>query len=158
MRVGYSTKFTGKFDLSRQLTLDEFNELTALADTPRVAMPAGAPNPYLQWRPTHDGRGLEWDGGEKFYDYAEWLEWLSREWFRPRGIEVLGEVRYQGESTGDAGTLRIVKGIASKVPLATSDAQALADRIVDRLEAAGLLEASAPVRALILAEIQRGQP
>jgi hypothetical protein len=35
--------------------------------------PAGQPGLWCQWVPTKDGCGIEWDGGEKFYDWTEWL-------------------------------------------------------------------------------------
>ena len=35
--------------------------------------PDTQPGLWLQWIPSKDGKYLEWDGGEKFYHYVEWL-------------------------------------------------------------------------------------
>jgi len=48
---------------------------------------------------------LEWDRGEKFYDYAEWLKYLIDTFLTPWGIELSGEVTWQGEEVGDVGVL-----------------------------------------------------
>ena len=47
-------------------------------------------------------RGLEWDGGEKFYNYVEWLQVLIDKFFKPWDIKLSGTVRYKGED-GDSG-------------------------------------------------------
>ncbi len=38
--------------------------------------PAGQPGLWCQWRPNTTGTAIVWDGGEKFYDYVEWAEYL----------------------------------------------------------------------------------
>jgi hypothetical protein len=55
--------------------------------------------------PTEDRKGLEWNGVEKFYYYAEWLEYLTRKFLNPLGYTVSGSVTWQGEEHGDHGTL-----------------------------------------------------
>lgn len=104
--MGYTTNFTGKMAFSRQLTLDEYNELRGIYDNDNLK---GAPNGYNQWVPTKDGRHLEWDGEEKFYNYIEWLEWLISDFFRPKGIELNGSIDWRGEDHEDAGTIQVIK-------------------------------------------------
>lgn len=46
---------------------------------------------------------LEWDGGEKFYHYKEWLEYLIKNFLEPNGHIVNGKVRFEGEDEDDKG-------------------------------------------------------
>jgi hypothetical protein len=50
---------------------------------------------------------LEWDEGEKFYNYVEWLRYLITNFFEPWGIKVNGEVEWQGEERDDWGKIVI---------------------------------------------------
>lgn len=45
---------------------------------------------------------LEWDGGEKFYEYDKWLAYLIKNFFIPMGFELNGAVRCVGEDSDDA--------------------------------------------------------
>jgi hypothetical protein len=38
--------------------------------------PPGQPGLWCQWEPTEDGTQIVWDGGEKFYEYRAWLQYL----------------------------------------------------------------------------------
>ena len=67
--------------------------------------PRDQPGLWLQWVPTDDRLHLEWDEGEKFYDYVEWLEYLVKKIFKPRGYVLNGKVRYRGEDFDDVGTI-----------------------------------------------------
>jgi hypothetical protein len=51
---------------------------------------------------------IEWDGGEKFYEYEDWLIYIICNFLVPNGYILNGEVSFQGEDSEDAGTL-IVK-------------------------------------------------
>lgn len=109
--MGYTTDFDGVLHLSRPLTVPEFNELKKLGEEYEKKDYAKVnpehPDSYLQWVPTKDGEGLEWNGGEKFYDYVEWLEWLIKYWFTPKNIELNGAIRWQGEEIGDVGRIEV---------------------------------------------------
>lgn len=69
--------------------------------------PACQPGLWLGWVPTSDGRGLEWDGSEKFYTYAKWLLWVVERFLKPRGYVVNGEVQWRGEDFDDMGVLSV---------------------------------------------------
>lgn len=111
--MGYTTRFTGTFKIEPPLTVPHFNELRKLADLGEVKE-AGAPDTWLDWTPTDDGSGLHWGGGEKFYDYAEWLQWLIDSRLTPWGHTVTGAVRWQGESWKDLGVLSVENGKVCK--------------------------------------------
>lgn len=104
--MGYSTNFSGQFNLDKPLTLAQYNELKRFADKDHRDE-HGMPGYYCQWIPTEEGTSLEWDGNEKFYDYVEWLEYLIEHFLQPWGYTVNGEVTWQGEDVGDLGTIYV---------------------------------------------------
>lgn len=77
-----------------------------------------APDSYCQWELTKDRMGLEWDGGEKFYMYEEWLQYLHDRFLKPHGVTLNGGVSFQGEDTEDCGALRMVNGRVEKTTIA----------------------------------------
>lgn len=68
--------------------------------------PRGQPGLWCQWV-VEDGE-LRWDGGEKFYEYVEWLKYLVTNFFKPWGYTLNGTVEWQGEDRNDRGLI-IVK-------------------------------------------------
>jgi hypothetical protein len=56
---------------------------------------------------------LEWDGGEKFYNYEEWLEYLIAHFFNRWGYTLSGCVRWSGEDTDDVGTLAVEDNVVT---------------------------------------------
>lgn len=69
--------------------------------------PGNCPGLWCQWIVSKDRKYLEWDGGEKFHKYAEWLEYLIENFIAPSGYVLNGEVEYQGEDSDDRGTIRV---------------------------------------------------
>jgi len=67
--------------------------------------PKGQPGLWCHWVPTEDGMGIEWDGGEKFYDYTEWIRYLIHHFLAPAGYVLNGEVEWQGEDPSDIGKI-----------------------------------------------------
>jgi uncharacterized protein (TIGR02996 family) len=70
--------------------------------------PNGQPGLWCQWRPSEDGTAIIWDGGEKFYDYVEWLEYLILHFFNPWAYILNGKVRWQGEVSEDRGIITLI--------------------------------------------------
>lgn len=118
--MGYTTNFDGCFKFSRQLTLNEKNELDEIHDKDwrdDPARPGGKEDElsyYCQWQSDKQGMYLEWDEGEKFYFYIEWLEWLIKNFFKPKEIKLNGSVTWQGEDKEDLGKI-IVKNNEVKI-------------------------------------------
>lgn len=102
--MGYTTEFSGRFDLDKPLTVAQVVVLRNFADTRHEDEP-GTPGIWCQWVPTEDGQGIEWDGNEKFYAYVEWLDYIVKKFLTPWGITLSGEVQYRGEEFGDDGTI-----------------------------------------------------
>ena len=69
--------------------------------------PKTQPGLWCQWIPTEDGCAIEWSGGEKFYCYVEWIEYLIAKILRPRGYVLNGTVEWQGEDRYDMGAIVI---------------------------------------------------
>lgn len=76
--------------------------------------PIGQPGHWCQWvvRPAEPDENaptastiLEWDGGEKFYEYVEWMEYLIEHFFSRWGYTLNGEISWQGEEPGDIGLI-----------------------------------------------------
>lgn len=111
--MGYSTDFIGRFDLDRQLQLEDYIIINELADLRPDERADGMPDTWCQWAVTRDGRHIEWNGGEKFYYYQEWLQWIVD---YLESYTLSGSIEYQGEETGDSGTLVIENGKAVLKP------------------------------------------
>lgn len=105
--MGYTTDFNGQLKLSRTLSLKEKNEMDEISEKD-WREDKTKPGYYCQWVVTDDGECLEWDGNEKFYDYVEWLDWLIKNFFEPKGVKLNGEIEWEGEEQGDVGKI-IVK-------------------------------------------------
>lgn len=103
--MGYTTRFDGHIKFSRQLTLDEKNQLDDIAEDRHDE--AGAPSTYCQWVTDKHGYYLEWDGNEKFYAYVEWLEWLIENKFKKWGVVLNGSLKWQGEDNEDIGIITV---------------------------------------------------
>jgi hypothetical protein len=67
--------------------------------------PIGQPGLWCQWIPNDEGTELEWDEGEKFYEYIAWLKYLIDHFFAPWGKVLNGVVKWRGEDFDDAGSI-----------------------------------------------------
>lgn len=114
--MGYTTDFNGALKFSRTLTvkekkvLDDFNEERHGGNTEPFA---GFPGFWCQWRPTDDGEYLEWDGGEKFYDYVAWLNYLIANFVEPWGLTLNGSIEWQGEESDDLGRIDVNNNVVT---------------------------------------------
>jgi hypothetical protein len=55
--------------------------------------------------PNDDGTAIVWDGGEKFYEYVDWIEYLINNFLQPWGYVLNGEVEWFGEDRDDRGLI-----------------------------------------------------
>lgn len=62
--------------------------------------PSTQPGLWCQWVITEDGKYIEWDGGEKFYESAEWMEYIIEN-FIGSEYSCNGEITAQGEDNDD---------------------------------------------------------
>ena len=70
--------------------------------------PEGQPGLWCQWMPTEDCKGIEWDGGEKFYNDSEWLEYIIAHFLKPWGYVLNGTVKVKVYGS-NAGRIKVVK-------------------------------------------------
>lgn len=75
--------------------------------------PATQPGLWCQWVPTRDGQGIEWDQGEKFYNYVEWLKYIIKVFLEPKGYVLNGEVSYRGEDRSDHGYICVENNVVT---------------------------------------------
>jgi len=68
--------------------------------------PRSQPNSlWCQWVPTKDDTGIQWDGGEKFYAYIEWLKYIVDNFLKPWGYKLNGSIKWEGEESDDVGKI-----------------------------------------------------
>jgi hypothetical protein len=78
--------------------------------------PAGQPGLWCQWIPNALGTAIVWNGGEKFYDYVEWLEYLIGHFLAPWGYLLNGEMKWAGEDEVDQGTILVKDNQVTALP------------------------------------------
>jgi hypothetical protein len=66
--------------------------------------PEGQPSLWCQWI-SPDGTCIEWDGGEKFYDYTKWMEYIINSFLIPWGVVANGVIEWNGEEPDDLGQI-----------------------------------------------------
>jgi len=76
--------------------------------------PRDQPGLWCQWIPTLDRKGIQWDGGEKFYEFVEWIVYLIEHFLEPWGYKLNGEVEWEGEDHGDLGQIVIEDNMVSE--------------------------------------------
>lgn len=93
--MGYDTRFDGQFSLDHPLTVKLFKEMKDFSEERHEGFKLPGETfhcLYCQWVPTEDGEGIKWDGGEKFYSYTKWLQYLIDNFLIPNGYVLNGEV------------------------------------------------------------------
>lgn len=82
-----------------------------------AAINAGNAQPGLwcQWVPNVDGSEIEWDGGEKFTEYEEWLNYIIRHFLAPWGYQLNGEMGWSGDESEDHGVLYVRDNVVEAV-------------------------------------------
>ncbi len=75
--------------------------------------PQGQPSLWCHW--VIKNGELTWNGGEKFYEYVEWLEYLIEHFLGPWGYELTGKMYYLGEDPNDRGVIHVKENQVEKV-------------------------------------------
>ena len=71
------------------------------------------PGLWCQWTINEENE-LEWDGGEKFYEYTAWLKYLIEHFFSKWGVILNGEIEWQGEDPDDIGKIVVKDNIVEE--------------------------------------------
>lgn len=69
--------------------------------------PSTQPSLWCHWTVGDDNQSIIWDGGEKFYHYFEWLQYIVKNFIKPWGYILSGKVKYNGEDYRDTGKIII---------------------------------------------------
>lgn len=101
-QAGYFVGARGDFGQGKDESIIDYNN-----------SPAGQPGLWCQWIPTQNNTGIKWDGGEKFYNYVEWIEYIIEHFLKPWDYTLNGEVEWDGEDRDDRGKIVIENNIVS---------------------------------------------
>lgn len=102
----------------------------------------GVPGLWCQWIINDNGE-LEWDGGEKFYYYEEWLNYLIDNFFEPEGYVLNGTISFQGEDSDDYGDIVVVNNYVTIRQDVDCDLDYLSDsELISELNTRGYLVTS----------------
>ena len=75
--------------------------------------PTTQPGFWCQWEPNEEGTVIRWDGGEKFYYYVEWIQYIIQHFMVRWGYQLNGEVEWTGEDSGDFGKIEIADNVVT---------------------------------------------
>jgi hypothetical protein len=75
--------------------------------------PVTQPGLWCQWIPNEEGTEIVWDGGEKFYEYAEWLQYIVSRVLNVKNYTLNGSVYWQGEDHDDFGVIEVKDSIVN---------------------------------------------
>ena len=153
--MGYTTEFAGTITVDPPLNEQEVEFLNKFADTRRMHCaqgpyyvdrggfadqehedgvidynrpPEGQPGLWCQWVIGDEG-DIEWDGGEKFYCAAEWMEYIIDHFLKPNCIAknalpflqanhtCNGTIEAQGEDMDDRWKLIVTDNVVSTISL-----------------------------------------
>ena len=54
-----------------------------------------------------DYNSIEWDCGDKFYEYTDWIKYIIKEVLQPKDYKLNGKVDWIGEELDDRGKIII---------------------------------------------------
>jgi hypothetical protein len=112
--MGYTTEFDGEVTVTPPLPRATVLEVNAFAekrhggDTYGTEDP-GMPGFWCNWVASEDGTSIYWNGAEKFYSAAEWMQIVVDRFVKPAGCVAEGTIFAQGEESGDRWAL-VVQG------------------------------------------------
>jgi hypothetical protein len=73
------------------------------------------PGLWCQWEVVmeDDKCYLQWDGGEKFYAYVEWLKYLVNHFFSKWKVNLNGTIHWTGEDSSDMGKIKVTDNVVT---------------------------------------------
>lgn len=113
--MGYSTQFKGILKFAADPSPQQLAELNKwFAADVRDKVPTAN---YVDFKFAKDYSGIQWSNGEKFYGAEDVVNFLIAE-MRKRwpDFTFTGELLAQGDDIDDRWRLRMVDGLATKVP------------------------------------------
>ena len=123
--MGYTTDFSGELEFNKELTEAQIKTINDFGQERHDGAGSKCPGAWCDWEVTE--KYLWHNGGEKFYDYVEWLQHLIDNFFSKWGVLLNGEIYWSGEDSKDNGTIAVVDNIV--------DAESTGDKIQQLEEA-----------------------
>jgi len=118
--MGYNTNFRGQLQFDKTLTKDMLEAYKNFKQERHEDgyKPNGKPSIWLQWEiAEQNGKYfLVWDGGEKFYNYTEWLKYIIKYVFKVWGVKLNGQIDWRGDEWEDNGTIIVKDNTVVSVP------------------------------------------
>lgn len=102
--MGYTTKFKGTLQIEPQPSQELIETINSFSKVRHDE--EYFPGIWCQWIIDEDGQ-LCWNGGEKFYKYSEWLEYLIENFFVPNNYVINGRIYFRGERFEDMGIIYV---------------------------------------------------
>lgn len=65
------------------------------------------PSIWCHWKYNKDYNSIEWDCGDKFYEYTDWIKYIIKEVLQPKDYKLNGTVDWIGEELDDRGKIII---------------------------------------------------
>lgn len=69
--------------------------------------PSTQPGLWCQWIYCKEDNVIKWNGGEKFYNYVDWIKYIIERILKPNNYKLNGIVKWQGDETFDRGEIQI---------------------------------------------------
>lgn len=115
--MGYCTRWDGELDLSRQLTLNEYNELDDLLDRDFKSPSCSYGNAWHSFGINRKGTQITTpeDSGKTYY-WKESLQFII-DWLGAKDIKLNGRLKWFGEEAGDLGKVTVVDSVITVTDL-----------------------------------------
>ena len=104
--MGYSTYFSGKFEVTPPLTEKTVPEICSSDWEEEQGLSWG----MCDWEFSSNGSTIEHSGSEKSYSQELWLQAII-DTIAPLGHKINGKVIWQGENVGDCGVIWVKANI-----------------------------------------------
>lgn len=132
--MSYHTNMRGILTFSQPMPREVQDKIEELTDVDTRTLEGKFPGYYCPWQ-IHESRvGIEPSDNEQPRDQVEWLQYLLDTFLKPIGIQLNGQIAYQGEEIGDVGTIEVVDGDVIDVPwknVLEKQKKAIADAIAE---------------------------
>lgn len=89
------------------------HDSSVILENHMTVKPTSQPGYWCQWTPNDDGDAIKWDGGEKFYNYIEWIEYIIEHFLNPWGYKVNGSVSWRGDDREDRGKIHVENNVVT---------------------------------------------
>jgi len=110
--VGYNTNWDGYFVIEPKLSQEHYDHIEKFCNTRHedkngkmLYRNYGISTVHcdLQLHSISTATILRWNGSEKTYNLEKWVEYLIKNFFKPNGYKLNGEMTWQGEGPDDRG-------------------------------------------------------